>query len=532
MFNILTEDLIRYKQDDGKIVWASLPQVYAALVADDIAAFPALRPHQRHASHAFLVQLGVIAMHNAGLNEPPTDADEWLRVIRALTKDKFPGDEPWHLVVDDITKPAFMQPPKSVSANEPNYTKEPSRTPDELDTLDTAKNHSLKKSLIPASELDSWIFALITEQTTDAHLSNNPAISRISGKGSRLAFSITSSTRSGLHFRRDVAALLEQFPSVSEGYSTTIDGHALLWVVPWDGTESEGLTLDKLHPLYIEVCRRRRMGFLSDGSLCVRRVAGTKTRIAKSNLKGRTGDPWIPINLTREKIMTLPKSVGFTYRQIANCLNTGDWELPLLCKPTRDERASDNPMYLVARGIAPGEGQNKTGGYYERIIPIGHKMKMAMMGHTSTQELGDIAKARVDDVGKVKNILRHAIATFAAKGNSDFAAHRNGQPSPNQLARPWTDKLDEIVDANFFNDVQDEFEADESERDGIRKKWLLNGNDGVVDQAERFLKAAEDAIPSLSIQKFKARVRADSTFWGRIRGNEGLPFLFEIEEGE
>ena len=41
---------------------------------DQVEAFPALRPHQRHAWHAFLVQLGVIAMHKAGLTEPLTDA--------------------------------------------------------------------------------------------------------------------------------------------------------------------------------------------------------------------------------------------------------------------------------------------------------------------------------------------------------------------------------------------------------------------------------------------------------------------------
>ena len=51
-----------------------------------------------------------MAMHRAGLAEPPRDAEEWLRIIRALTAD-YPDGEPWHLVVEDITKPAFMQPP-------------------------------------------------------------------------------------------------------------------------------------------------------------------------------------------------------------------------------------------------------------------------------------------------------------------------------------------------------------------------------------------------------------------------------------
>ena len=88
----------------------ALPQVYAALMADEVDAFPALRPYRRHAWHAFLVRLGAIGMHLAGLSEPLGGADEWQGLIRGLTLDR-PGDEPWRLVVDDIAKPAFMPPP-------------------------------------------------------------------------------------------------------------------------------------------------------------------------------------------------------------------------------------------------------------------------------------------------------------------------------------------------------------------------------------------------------------------------------------
>ena len=66
MYNILTEPLIRMVKSNGSHDEASLPEVYAALMADKVEAFPALRPHQRHAWHAFLVQLGAMAMHRAG----------------------------------------------------------------------------------------------------------------------------------------------------------------------------------------------------------------------------------------------------------------------------------------------------------------------------------------------------------------------------------------------------------------------------------------------------------------------------------
>lgn len=73
MLNLLTEPLFRLTTTDGTRK-GTLPDVYAALMADEVEAFPALRPHQRHAWHAFLVQLGAMALHRADISEPPGDA--------------------------------------------------------------------------------------------------------------------------------------------------------------------------------------------------------------------------------------------------------------------------------------------------------------------------------------------------------------------------------------------------------------------------------------------------------------------------
>ena len=185
-------------------------------------------------------------------------------------------------------------------------------------------------------------------------------------------------------------------------------------------------------------------------------------------------------------------------------------------------------MQLVARGMVRGEGG--TEGYHERIIPLRHRTLQVFGRPGGSKQLEDIARERIQQVGTVKNILRHAVATFAAKGNSDFAAHRNGQPSPNQLAQTWANRLDEIVDTSFFDDLQDEFDADESERDVIRRRWLMNGTDGVIDGARKIMNAAEDELPCPSIQRFKARVNADRVFWGRLRGDDVLRFVFEKDD--
>ena len=209
MHNILTEPLIRMVKSDGSQVepW-SLPEVYAALMADQVEAFPALRPHQRHAWHAFLVQLGAMAMHRVGLSEPQENPETWQRIIRGLTPD-FPNDEPWRLVVEDITKPAFMQPPARSKEREADY-KNPVATPDELDMLVTSRNHDLKSAVAIQSRVDDWIFSLVSLQTMGGYSKAGTkasyySISRVkSASSSRVAFSLTPSPRLGPHVRRDI----------------------------------------------------------------------------------------------------------------------------------------------------------------------------------------------------------------------------------------------------------------------------------------------------------------------------------------
>ena len=178
----------------GATAHASLPEIYAALMRDEIDAFPALRPHQRHAWHAFLVQLGVMAVHRAGLSDPPEEAEEWPRLLRGLTSD-FPDDEPWHLVVDDIAKPAFLQPPASSEDKRKDY-KNRVETPDELDMLVTGKNHDLKINVAVNADPDDWLFALLTLQTMEGlhGCGATTASARMNGgASSRPAFSITPS---------------------------------------------------------------------------------------------------------------------------------------------------------------------------------------------------------------------------------------------------------------------------------------------------------------------------------------------------
>ena len=517
MYNILTEPLIRLANSDGSRVEASLPEVYAALMADKVEAFPALRPHQRHAWHAFLVQLGAMAVHRASLSEPPDEPEDWLRIIRNLTSDEFPDDEPWQLVVDDITKPAFMQPPACSKDRESDF-KSPVATPDELDMLVTSKNHDLKSAVALQSAVDDWLLALITLQTMEGFSGQgNYGISRMNGgMSSRPAFSIASDRRPGIHMKRDIIVLLERRQSLIEDYSLADRGHTLLWTLPWDGATAEALPFSSLDPHYLETCRRIRLRMDEGGSLYAVRANSKATRVEARAIKGMTGDPWTPVDVKGSKSLTLANG-GFTYRRTADYLFSPDWQRPALLRPTEAEVLSLDTMILVARGMVRGQG--KTEGYYERVIPIRKRLQTAMQRQGGTADVGQIATSRVEDIARVQRILSHALQTFLARGDSDdlSSEHR-------RLVRPLLNRLEEHLDTTFFEDLQDEFEADDlEERERIRNEWLR----GVVDHARSILTDAADSLPCPAIHRYKARAGADSLFEGRIRGPQGLPGLFQ-----
>jgi len=296
---------------------------------------------------------------------------------------------------------------------------------------------------------------------------------------------------------------------------------SVVWTEPWDGTKAEGLLINQLEPLYIEICRRVRLRQADRGLEAVRANSLSRRII---DIKGLTGDPWAPVGKATGQRDTPPAFLGprkFGYERIVDGLFSADWELPRLLRLTTHDGSPGGATQLIARGMVRGEGG--TAGYHERVIPLTPKTAQVFGSGGNKEDIGDIARQRIAQIGKVKNILRHAIATFLARGES-------GDTTPEQrsLANRWVDKLDEIVDAGFFKRLQDEFDIEHADdRHSLRMNWLRNGTDGIVDHAESVLHAAEEALPCPSVHRFKAMVEADSVFWGRIRGANGFPGLFD-----
>ena len=123
----------------------------------------------------------------------------WEEIIRALTPDYYQDNEPWQLVVDDIRKPAFMQPPASSVDKLKDYDKFVS-TPDELDIIGTSKNHDLKSTVGDRAAIDDWIFSLVALQTNSAQDGvGNYSVSRTrSAYSSRAVLSIAPAEMSNI----------------------------------------------------------------------------------------------------------------------------------------------------------------------------------------------------------------------------------------------------------------------------------------------------------------------------------------------
>ena len=512
MTNLLTDQLIRICLDNGKVTRLSLPQVYATMAEDCVTAFPALRPHQRHAWHAFLAQLGVIAIHHSGGHEVPTTADAWAELLRKLTP-SHTRDEPWALVGAEDSQPAFMQSPATDGLRDYKGVR---TTPDSIDILVTSKNHDLKHAVANRADADDWVFALVSLQTSGGYLgAGNYGVARMNGGySSRPCVGFAPADGGlGAHLVHDMRTMLvhrQQQLEDYDGYFRPHDGKALLWLEHWDGTES--LHLRDLDPYFIEVCRRIRL--VSTGSAIQARVATTKmARIEARAASGNVGDFWTPVSVKDAKALSL-SSAGFRYDKLAKLVLD---ERSFLHPPAMRVGGGSSPTLrwrLVARGVAAGQG--KTEGYHERSdIEFAQRTARALFTRGDDRDsLAKMAEAQIEEIGEIQKALRLGIA-IAAKGGRSTSELKKADYA---YASPWFHQLNAVADQRFFQALEERFLADEDARSKRRCEFARS----LIAVAKRLLHQAIDSIPCASIQRHRARVRGESAFWGCLHSTKGI----------
>ena len=195
----------------------------------------------------------------------------------------------------------------------------------------------------------------------------------------------------------------------------------------------------------------------------------------------------------------------------------GDWKLPILWNTSRSAGANTGRTQLVARAMVRGQG--KTEGYHERVIPLRPRTVRAFGAGGGAADLETIARGRIEKVRIVQRILSHAIQVFLARGDdSDLP------PEGRRLARPWLDRLDKIVDARFFEDLQDEFDlpaqAQRREKNLEWQRWL-------ADKAESILNDALDSLPCPAIHRYRGPSAGRGAFRRKNTGQQRAPEIFD-----
>ncbi|WP_272010931.1 hypothetical protein [Roseovarius sp. ZX-A-9] len=491
-FNLLAEPLIQ--SDAG---WHSLPGLMAAMARGEVRSFAAMRPHQRPAWHMFLVQLATLALDAVGEHGLPTDEAGWTAAMRALTPD-HEDDAPWHLVVEDGTKPAFLQPP------DPGGLKwNDVETPDALDMLITARNHDVKTAIARSAAPQDWVLALVSLQTMEGGNGRKKyGIARMNGAASSRAMltlapldAAEAAINPSMWWQRDVQRLLEQRQGIS--------GITLVWLEPWP--EKQALALDALDPLFIEICRRVRLGERDN-----RLIAwGSSSEIARIAAKEAYGvvtpgaDPWAPILIEGKKVKTLTlNDRDWTYDFLVQLLHGKNCRRPYLSQPSDEEQFQ--PMAIVAEAFA--RGQSKTDGFRSRIVPV---PKGVLRGFWE-DEVIDLSKALIEDVGRVETALRYGLERVAFNGDKE--KHDQARKNPKERAKlakkvsPMLFGFQHFADQHFFPALWDQMQArGDAERAQARIAFVRK----LARAAEREFHAAMPAIPCARIMRTRAELRGE-----------------------
>lgn len=514
--NLLEERLLHYRRvKTGERIACTLPELFIAMAKDEVRDFPALRPHQRHPWHAFLVQLAAIALHRSARTEPFDTAAEWRVALLALTPDDIDGAA-WCLV-SPINRPAFLQ------AAEPSGcidTWDVVRTADEIDMLITSKNHDLKSARMRHGALEDWVFALISLQTQDGYPGRkNFGIARMnSGSGSRCGVGIVPNGAWGNRWKRDLSILQSARESVINDFEFQINHSiSLVWLLPWDGKKS--LSFNALDPWFIEICRRIKL--VNHGSISAYKKGSEVRRISADQLKGVTGDPWIPLVKEEGKALTItgyePKNSsaqGFNYEKSSDLLFGGKLEKSAAQKwlPTD----GDQDVYLIASAVA--RGQSKTAGYHERRIPTSRKIRNAFLAQ-NTDELAKLSEDRIAAISLIRTLLWAALTVLFGNGAKDETGKdKDASDAVKARASLFAQPFEARCDALFFPELIEEIESDD--RDGVRNQWLLT----LAERAESVLQSAFTAGPRSGQLRYKAQSAALGRLRSSMRGNK-LPAL-------
>lgn len=503
LVNVLADTI--FSIDSGAApIDLTLPGVLARLGRGDSTEFPALQPHQQHAWHAFLVQLGALALNASHSDAAARPESDWCAMLLVLSAG---AAEPWCLIVDDLAKPAFMQPPV------------PERSlkgwaeilaPDEMDILVTARNHDVKSARIAAPALEHWAYALVTVQTMagfDGRM--NYGIARMNGGyGNRPCVAAARDLGFASRFQRDLSVLTSTRSGMIESHGYRPDGGAaLLWTLDWSGNASDRLSLENCDPFFIEVSRRIRLTHGASGNITAMQKGSATARINSVDRKGDLGDPWVPVSREGPAALT---AKNLSYRTLCKVLFSNDYSENAARQVRADD--GDSPV-LLAQVFARGQG--KTEGFHERTIPVPQKVRRFFSDPTRSEQLAALARdflQLADDAGK--KVLKPAVLALL-QGGPDQIDFKDDRASP-QLKY-----FDTAIDQIFFPRL---FDLADRPADESQAAWRAE----LIEIARHILTDSYDSVPLPGARRYRAIAMADRRL--SIASRKFAPEAFAKEE--
>lgn len=511
--NLLEDPVFRVRTRDG-LIHASLPGVLALLGQDAVVDFPGLRPHHCHPWHAFLCQLAVMALEEAGHDDVPEglSEDHWRGLIRGLTPG-YPDDAPWRLVVADLSKPAFLQPPvpEGTLKDFKGMAEANHASPMELDVLITSKEHGEKDKSSLQATAEDWIWGLLILQSFSGFLGQgNYGIARQNGGfAARPGVSLIFSKQPGANWLRDCRILLASRETWRRNeLFHPVAGKRLLWLEPWLGGKEEALPLAELHPLFIEICRRVRL-FSPNEEMLIFRAKGTSAaRVDGKPVNGVLGDPWIPINNSGNVVKAYNVAPHYSVAHQV-LFDRQNYEPSLL----QCFHPSDPPGGAVVAFRVFSRTQGGSAGYHERFIPIPRKGRRFCLERR--EDAATVAQNMAGLAGDArKRVLRPAVLQLmqAARDAPEFK-----QPETAEWAAVFSQTLDRTVDEHFFPFLWDCLDAlgDAPATPAILTPW----SQFLIQRVRSEFKRACNALPTSSALRYRAMAKAENLLEGSLRKN-------------
>lgn len=518
MHDLLTDPLIGVRTSGGERR-LNLPELLATLSAGDVEGYTGLRPHQADPWHVFLVQLAASIQARRPTDQLPTNPAYWRDGLLDLAEGHATA---WQLVVEDVTKPAFLQHPwKSWGDEAADYgvktvrgktTYEPkATTPDELDVLVTSKNHDVKIARIGPETTEAWLYALLLLQTTSGFLGQgNYGIVRMNGGfASRSVVAWARSLHPSHRFIEEASALQNVRDSVCQEFKYSQRGITLTWLARWDRSAHQH-QLQQLEPWFVEAARPVRLRMGHDGTVVVLGATSKARQIGPKTVEnGDVGDPWTPLNVQDKKkgrsALTL-SAEGFTSQRLTDLLFEQGFELTALQRP----KPGDKPGWFVASCLVRGQGT--TEGFHRVELPVPPKARMALFNKQSRDTLAHLAQHLLTDAKNVQKALGTAL-TFLAEGGPDKADFDR------DAVKRWVDRIRADYgrhwESTYFLTL---WRGADEDHNHVRIEWQKQ----LVNQAQALLDEAAQRLPLPSSRYWRAITQARGALRGLLH-KQGLP---------